>query len=506
MRRAGAFLFAVLVAFACDSKESTPSAEAKSDGKSDGKADAKAPATADDGSAAKPPQDAKAADDGATPTGDEPRGPVRVVGTIEVPGTPLEFQAQLEAGDPPSGKISIPMQGAKDVPLQDVQVSTSELAFALANGAKWKGTIGADGKIECSFEQGGAKLPCTMETVDEAAFADAGPKRPQTPKPPFPYQTEDVEWDAGQGVHLAGTITRPEGEGPHPAIVFVSGSGQQDRDESIMGHRPFAVIADRLARKGIASLRYDDRGVGKSTGDLESLTVTKEAEDAGSALDVLRKADGIDPARVGILGHSVGGLIAPMLASKRPDDVAFVVLVAGPGVKGTELHARQVKALLEAGKAPQAAIDAATAGNAAMYAVVEKDGTAEEIEKVLADAGLSGAALQAQAKMVSSPWFRELMTMDPKPALEKTQCPVLVLSGDLDLQVVAEQNVPAIEAALRAGGNTRVESHVFEGLNHMLQPAKTGMPDEYGQIETTIDEKALAELEAWVVAQTESAP
>lgn len=494
MRRARALVLPLLVLLACNP-----------DVKSDAKSDEKSPASADDG-AAKQPDDTKTADDGATPTGDEPRGPVRVVGTIEVPGSPLEFQARLEAGDPPSGTMSIPMQGAKDVPLQDVHVSTAELEFALPNGAKWKGTIGADGKIACSFEQGGAKLPCTMETVDEAAFASAGPKRPQTPEPPFPYETEDVEWDAGQGVHLAGTITRPKGEGPHPAIVLVSGSGQQDRDESIMGHRPFAVIADRLARKGIASLRYDDRGVGKSTGDLESLTITKEAQDAGSALDQLRKAEGIDPARVGILGHSVGGLIAPMLASERPDDVAFVVLVAGPGVKGTELHARQVQALLEAQKAPQTAVDAAKAGNEAMYAVVEKGGSAEEIEKVLGEAGLSGPALEAQTKLVASPWFREFMTMDPKPALDKTRCPVLVLGGDLDLQVVAEQNVPAIEAALKAGGNTSVDTQVFEGLNHMLQPAKTGTPDEYGQIETTIDDKALAKLESWVVAQTVPAP
>ena len=493
MRFARAPLLALAVVLSCDSKGPAPKPEAKSDAKSEAKSEAKPEAKPDE----KPDASAD-----PTPTGDEPSGPVRVVGTIEVPGTPLEFFAELEAGEPPSGKMSIPAQGAKDVPLQDVHVSTSELAFALPNGAKWKGTIGADGKIACAFEQGGAKLPCTMEAVDEAAFASAGPKRPQTPQPPFPYETEDIEWDAGQGVHLAGTITRPAGEGPHPAIVLVSGSGQQDRDESIMGHRPFAVIADRLARKGIASVRYDDRGVGKSTGDLDSLTITKEAEDAGSALDVLRKADGIDPARVGILGHSVGGLIAPMIASERPDDVAFVVLVAGPGVKGTELHARQVQALLEAQKAPQAVVDAAKAGNAAMYAVVEKGGTPEEIEKVLEDAGLSGPALEAQAKMVSSPWFREFMTMDPKPALEKTKCPVLVLSGDLDLQVVAEQNVPAIEAALKAGGNTHVATHTFEGLNHLLQPAKTGTPDEYGQIETTIDEAALTELEAWVVAQT----
>ena len=502
MRNVGASLLALVLLLACDSKESTPQADAKSDVKQPS-------AKADEGGAGKEPGDTKASDDaagkaagdGAPPTSDEPTGPVHVVGTIEVPGTPLEYQAKLEAGDPPSGTMSIPMQGANDVPLQGVHVSTTELEFALANGAKWKGTIGADGKIACSFEQGGAKLPCKMEKVDEAAFAATGPKRPQTPKPPFPYETEDVEWDAAEGVHLAGTITRPKGDGPHPAIVFVSGSGQQDRDETIMGHRPFAVIADRLARAGVASLRYDDRGVGKSTGDLESLTITKEAEDAESAFDQLRKADAIDPARVGILGHSVGGLIAPMIASKRPDDVAFVVLVAGPGVKGTELHARQVEALLKAQKAPQAAIDAAKAGNGAMYAVVEKGGDADEIKKVLGEAGLSGPALDAQAKLVASPWFREFLTNDPVPALKKTKCPVLVLSGDLDLQVVAEQNVPAIEAALKAGGNQDVSTHTFEGLNHLLQPAKTGTPEEYGQIEKTIDDKALAEIESWIVAQ-----
>lgn len=495
-------IIGLALTLACDSKESTassgdksadePTQVAKADGgnaNGEGKA-----AAADDG-------ETKDAGDDAAPAGDEPSGPVYVTGTVEVPGAPLQFQAKLQAGEPPSGTISIPTQGANDVPLQGVQVSASKLEFALANGAKWSGTVVDDGTIECAFEQAGTKMPCKMDKVDEAAYAAAGPKRPQTPKAPFPYETEDVEWDAAEGVHLAGTITRPKGEGPHPAVVFVSGSGQQDRDETIMGHRPFAVLADRLARAGVATLRYDDRGVGKSTGDLESLSITKEAEDAGSALDQLRKADEIDPARVGILGHSVGGLIAPMLASQRPDDVAFVVLIAAPGVKGTKLHARQVEAVLAAQKAPQATIDAAKAGNAGMYAVIEKGGDLDEIEKVLGEAGLSGPALKAQAKMVASPWFREFLTLDPVPALKKTKCPVLVLGGDLDLQVVAEQNVPAIEAALEAGGNEAVATHTFEGLNHMLQPAKTGTPDEYGTIETTIDEKALAEIESWITAQ-----
>ncbi len=494
---------ASVLVLACDAKDSasTPDAKAASSdnaaNRGDPKADAKPPAAGgDEAAAAEAGDDAPPAADAALP------GPVYLVGTVEVPGAPMAFQAKLDASEPPSGTISIPMQGGYDLPLRGVKVSASELAFALENGATWSATIGDDGTLACAFGQGGAKLSCEMKKVDEAAFAAAGPQRPQTPKPPYPYETQDIEWDAARGVHLAGTITRPKGAGPHPAVVLVSGSGQQDRDESILGHKPFAVLADRLARAGVATLRYDDRGAGKSTGDVEGLTITKEAEDAASALDQLRAAEGIDPGRAGVLGHSVGGLIAPMLASKRPDDVAFVVLVAGPGVQGTRMHARQVQALLEAHEAPAEAIEASKKSNEAMYAVVEKGGDLEEIKKVLQTAGLTGPALEAQAAMVASPWFREFLTMDPVPALKQTKCPVLAVGGSLDLQVVSEQNIPAIAAALKAGGNDHVSTRTFEGLNHLLQPAKTGTPDEYGQIETTMDETALAEIESWIVAQT----
>ncbi|MBL4683983.1 MAG: alpha/beta hydrolase [Nannocystaceae bacterium] len=484
-----------VVSLACDAKPTDAKTEPKPDTKVDSKADANPESKTD--TEVEPKTDPKP---GAAAT--------RLTGHVELPGDQkLEFRATLQPGDDGySGTIDIPMQGAKGIALSKVTVTDSQIGFALENGATWKGTIGDDGKIACSFSQSGMEMKCSMVLADDAAFAALEPKRLQTPVAPFPYDSKDIEWDAGEGVHLAGTVVTPKGAGPHPAVVFISGSGQQDRDETLLGHKPFAVLADKLARSGIASLRYDDRGAGKSTGDLTMLTMTLEADDAASALDQLRKTDGIDPKRIGIVGHSAGGVIGPIVAAKRPKDVAFLVLIAGTGVVGKALHKKQAEALMKAGGAPQAEIDKASKTNEAVYKILASDKSEEQrtaaLREILGESGIEGPAADLQVAALNSVWFRDFLEHDPGPALEKTTCPVLVLNGELDMQVLAAQNVPAIEAALAKGGNTDITVERFPGFNHLLQAAKTGMPDEYATIETTMDPKAISVIDTWVRAKT----
>ncbi len=505
-------LWPVLVlCLACDSSDAgtatAKKGDANSEAKADAKTEAKVDATTDAKVETKAETKAEAKAPGATPAA-KPGTSLRLVGHVDLPGAQkLEFKAKLDkTPDGYTGAMDIPMQGAVGVPLTNISASQGELSFGLANGATWKASIAKDGTVSCAFSQAGADMTCSMQLVDDAAYAEAGPKRPQTPTPPFPYDTKDIEWDATEGVHLAGTVVTPRGPGPHPAVVFISGSGQQDRDETLLGHKPFAVIADKLARSGVASLRYDDRGVGKSTGDVNGLTMELEAGDAESALQQLAKTEGIDPKRIGFIGHSAGGVIAPLVATKRPTEVAFMVLIAGSGVTGKALHAKQAEALLKSAGLPQAQIDEANKHNEAIYEVLESKRSdvdrATALREVLKTAGVTGPAVDAQVEMVNSAWFRHFLAHDPAPVLEKVSCPVLVLNGELDLQVLPDQNVPAIEAALVKGGNGDITIKRFAGLNHLLQAAKTGMPSEYNTIETTMDQTALNVIDTWVRLKT----
>jgi pimeloyl-ACP methyl ester carboxylesterase len=443
-----------------------------------------------------------------------PAGPeiVHLQGAIEVPGgSKLEYFAVLERGPDGtySGKLDIPMQGARDVPLEDVQVDDARIAFTLAPvKATWSAKVSGEA-LECSFSQMGVSLPCEMErtTAEAMAAAKKPPARPQTPQPPFPYEAVEVEYDnAAAGVHLAGTLTLPKSAGPHPVALLISGSGAQDRDETIMGHKPFAVIADRLTRDGVAVLRVDDRGVGgTSRGDVEP-TSEDFVGDVLAGVEFLAKDPRIDRKRIGLIGHSEGGAIAPLAAS-RSKKIAFVVLLAGPGVTGRDLLVEQVGALAEASGMPPEKVSEAKAKQARVLDVVadpsnDLEAAKAKIREILApDGSGSSPEIDAQVAMALSPWFRFFVTYDPAPALRKTRCPVLVLNGELDRQVVASQNVPAIEKALKKGGNRKVTVHRLAGLNHLFQPAKTGGVEEYDQIEQTIAPEALDVLATWVATQ-----
>jgi pimeloyl-ACP methyl ester carboxylesterase len=367
---------------------------------------------------------------------------------------------------------------------------------------RYEGTVqeGATSIVGRWFS-GPQSIALDLERVESVEIV----RRPQDPVPPYPYEEREVRFrNEAAGITLAGTLTMPREAQAVPAVVLVTGSGSQNRNEEIMNHRPFLVLADYLTRQGIAVLRYDDRGVQDSGGDPTQATTRDFAEDALSAFLFLSAQAGVDPSKVGIVGHSEGGLVAPMVASEHPD-VAFIVILAANGYRGDELLLQQSAAILRTSGATEAQIGQAASLNRSLYDVVlsEPDDAkaAARIGEILAGAGMSEDAIDAQVAMLLPPWFRFFLSYDPAEALRKTRCPVLALNGSLDVQVPADLNLAAIEKALREGGNTRVTTIKLEGLNHLFQHAKTGAVQEYAQIEETFAPEAMKIVADWILEQ-----
>ena len=396
--------------------------------------------------------------------------------------------------------LDSPDQGAFGIPLHSLKRDGGKITFEI-NGSRYEGTLSADGRsIDGTWTGAAYKGPLSFAS---RPVATSGPKRPQTPRPPFPYRTEDVVVQSASGVTLAGTLTLPQGKGPFPAAVMITGSGAQDRDETMLGHKPFAVIADRLTRDGIAVLRVDDRGFAKSTGDFSSATDDDFAVDAAANVAFLRGRADIDPARIGLIGHSEGGLVAPKVAAKDPR-LAFIVLMAGPGVPLSEVLRAQRAALAPAmGMSPeqirkfQALMD--HVGAAMRGAKDEADAKARALKVIQAEGAeviRDPSQAEVLAAELSSGWMRNLVDYDPAPTLAKVKCPILALNGSKDGQVPPDQNLPAIRAATRA--NPDVTLVELPGLNHLFQTAKTGSVGEYADIEETVAPIALDTISAWL--------
>jgi len=425
-------------------------------------------------------------------------------------------------GGPLSGTLSVLEQGGKPLLLKETTFAATDGAVTFAEpdlGLKVAGKLSADGsKIEATFTQRGQSLPLTLERKAAATVL----RRPQEPEPPFPYREVPVEFEnpKAPGVRLAGTLTIPAGKGPFPAALLLSGSGAQDRDETILGHKPFKLIADHLTRRGVAVLRVDDRGAGGSTlgPDPEKLTTADFAVDARAAVGFLKGRPEIDGGRIGLIGHSEGGIIAPMVAAEPSSGIAFVVLLAGTGVPGDRALLEQNTAMARAAGVAADRIETGRNINRRVYEVVRAEADpAKRRERLLvvigeeskklppAERDALSAALRDEVRALGLPWFRFFLTHDPAPVLRKVTCPVLALNGGKDLQVLASQNLPAVEAALKAGGNKDVTVKELPGLNHLFQTAKTGLPDEYGSIEETFAPAALKLLGDWVVEKTKTA-
>jgi pimeloyl-ACP methyl ester carboxylesterase len=426
-------------------------------------------------------------------------------GAVEAPGG-LKLRIVLRIHTSDSGTIVLmdsPDQAATGIPIPVLAREGQKVSFEIPIArASYAGVLGPDGQtIEGTWTQGAA-IPLDLSRT-RASSQVAEARRPQTPKPPFPYVAEEVTFDSAPGVRLAGTLTLPPGKGPFPAAVMITGSGAQDRDETIVGHKPFAVWADALTRRGVAVLRWDDRGFAKSTGDFSKATSEDFAADGLAAMAYLRTRHDIDPKRVGVIGHSEGGMVGPMMAARDPR-VAFVVMMAGPGAPTRELMAAQREAVSRSMGLPPAMIARNEATQAKLEAVLSEAKPWEEVKtdatKILVDAGMPAAAVPAQLAAVNSVWYKWFIAYDPRPTLAKLRMPVLAANGDKDVQVVSKQNIPAIREALKANRDATVVE--LPGLNHLFQTARTGSPAEYAAIEETIAPAALDLMVDWVVKHT----
>jgi uncharacterized protein len=383
-------------------------------------------------------------------------------------------------------------QGAQEVPCARIEQAGMTVKFELKPGADFEGALNAQGsEISGNWKQSGATLPLVFKRVDKLPDTT----RPQDPKKPYPYSEEEVSYENKPGrAKLAGTLTLPKGNGPFPAVLLITGSGQQDRDESLMGHRPFLVLADHLTRKGIAVLRVDDRGMGGSTGEVKTATTEDFGGDVLAGVEFLKsRGKEIDIHKIGLIGHSEGGVIAPMVAL-RSHDVAFIVMMAGTGVPGDEILMAQIEAISKVAGVPAATIAKNLDAERQILDIVK-----QESDPKVREARLRLTPATAQLQAVMSPWFRFFIMYDPAPALQKITCPVLALNGELDLQVPASLNLPAIEKALKAGGNRDYEVVKLPKLNHLFQTSQTGSIEEYGKIEETIAPVALETMSAWIL-------
>jgi pimeloyl-ACP methyl ester carboxylesterase len=442
------------------------------------------------------------------------------LGTLNAGGAKLRILIHLGKGadGKPLASLDSLDQGQKGLPLDVVTWDEESVKLeGKALGVVYEGKLDETGKeLKGEWKQGGATLPLDLQQVDSEPQAN----RPQTPKRPFPYNEIEVAYEnTAAGVKIAGTLTVPRTAGPHPAVLLITGSGAQDRDETIFNHKPFLVLADYLTRREIAVLRVDDRGVGGSTTAATEATTADLAEDVRSGIEFLKSRPEIDAAHIGLIGHSEGGTIAPLVASQSAD-VAFIVMLAGSAVTGEEVLYQQGAALLKAAGASDKVLAAQRELQSRMFTVVKATPDVQEaVEKMKASIaefidslddetrnGLGGdvkATVAAQAPRVAGNWFRFLLTYDPRSSLEKTRCPVLALNGQRDLQVLPQENLAIIREALTAGGNADFEIHELPRLNHLFQTSTTGQVAEYGQIEETFAPSALEVIGNWIVRHTE---
>lgn len=405
-----------------------------------------------------------------------------------------------------SATMDSPAQGVKGLPATiSVEREQVELTVSVAQ-LSYSATLKGDELIG-TFKQGTAQLPLTLQRLTAAQQqAAAKPHRPQEPQPPFPYHSQEVTFlNEAAGITLGGTLTLPLGEGKFPAAILISGSGPQNRDEELMGHKPFWVIADYLTRHGIAVLRYDDRGVGASKGDFAAATSADFATDVASAMQFLSAQPQINANQIGLIGHSEGGIIAPMVATTTPG-VAWIVLLAAPGVRGDELMLKQQEMIAKQRGASEEQIKMLVASNRSLFdkliTTEDRDElkqqlTAEVLETLPPNSELPDAHKQLIEQM-TSPWMHYFVRYNPAPALEKVSCPLLALNGEKDKQVSATQNLTAIEQWAKKGGNNQVTCKRYPELNHLFQHATTGDITEYAAIEETISPQVLSDIASWI--------
>ena len=405
--------------------------------------------------------------------------------------------------------LDSPDQGANGIKTQTTSFNDSTLIIQIpVIHASYKGKLNSDNTINGTFTQG-MPLPLNLKKGEASR-----PKRPQEPQPPFPYRSEEVTVkNERDGINLAGTLTLPEKGTKFPAVVMVTGSGAQNRDEEIMGHKPFFVIADYLTRNGIAVLRCDDRGTAASQGTHATATNEDFATDTEAMVNYLRSRKEINAKKIGIIGHSAGGIIA-FIVAKKDLSIAFVVSLAGAGVRGDSLMLKQVELISKSQGMPDAVWQGMKPSIRNRYAILQQtDKTPEELQKELyADVTKTMSPeqlkdlntiqqLSAQISSMTSPWYLHFMRYDPAQDLKKLKCPVLALNGEKDIQVDAAMNLAAIQERITGNGNKNVTVKAYPNLNHLFQTCEKGTLAEYGQLEETINPEVLKDIIEWIRKQ-----
>ncbi|RYD98268.1 MAG: alpha/beta fold hydrolase [Sphingobacteriales bacterium] len=407
-----------------------------------------------------------------------------------------------------------PNQGAKGIPVNAVSTNKDSIYLEIPEiQMVYKGALLDRDNIKGSFTQRGQSFDLDLSKTLSLKNA-----RPQEPQPPFPYPEEKISFPNKEaGIQLGGTLTLPQGKGPFPAIVLVSGSGPQDRDETILGHKPFLVLADYFTRNGYVVLRYDDRGVAQSGGEFQGATSADFANDAWAAVQFLQGRKEINKKRIGIMGHSEGGMVAGKLAAGHKE-LAYIVMLAGPGLRGDQILLQQQELIARAGGIPDSTVRKSVASNKNIYDIInagDKDPkiTEQKLRRYLSNEYKEGrlpheagagkdSVINTYLQAVSDPWMTYFIQYDPQPDLAKIKIPVLALIGAKDHQVLPEYNIPALKSAFVKGKNKKATVLELEGLNHLFQEAETGMPQEYSSIEQTFSPAAMNTILDWLNKQT----
>lgn len=449
----------------------------------------------------------------------EPPPPDSWTGSLSIAGRSVGAVLHFRAdGDQLRASLDIPAQGALGLVLSDARLTTDSVHFVLGapqGDAVFQGVV--DGpRMTGSFEQLGMEGSFSFERGGEAVVVE---------EQAVPYRALELAWDVAWDdvqVHLAGTLTLPSGKGPFPAVVLISGSGLQDRDETIFDFKIFKLIADALTRRGIAVLRYDDPGIGGSTTNEPDLTTSELVEPVLGAVDLLAAHPEIDATAIGVCGHSEGGIIAP-LASVRQPEIAFCILLSGPALPGETILRAQIELILRAsGAAEEEIARTLELQNAVYQALAEEDAAALEqavrlaIDEQWADVSperlkeiddleaYKEGMVQGQLQTVQGRWFRNFLRYDPAPVLEQLRCPLLALFGEVDLQVPAEPNRRAMREALERAGHDDFTLRVLPQANHLFAPSETGSPSEYATMEKRFVDGFLEQLGDWILAQTQN--
>lgn len=427
-------------------------------------------------------------------------------GVMEVMGQSLRLSVNIEAAaDGYTSTLDSPDQNAFDIPTGSTTFKDNQLNIKIPIiNASYEGIYRADSaKIDGTFKQSGLSIPLVLS---RKVFEKVVSNRPQEPTT-FPYEQVEVTFINPKGGHrLAGTLTIPDQKQFKQVVVLITGSGAQDRNSELLGHRLFLVLSDYLTRNGIAVLRYDERGVGQSTGDFSTATSKDLADDVIAAVNYLKNRPDMKGKQFGLIGHSEGGLIAPIVASHIELD--FVTLLAAPGIPITDLMKLQVQKTNEAAGVPPIIVEENIALSTKLYEFVNDNSelSNSELEQAMIEFGKKEYAtapavvktIEEQAPQLSTNWYRYFIASDPTKYLNQLKCPVLAINGTLDVQVTADENLAGIEAALKAGGNDNYRIEKMEGQNHLFQMATTGAISEYGKIEETFNENTMQLIVEWL--------